>query len=127
MSRKGLAVLVEAESLRHEESLAGLEETLRDEGESRRGAGQVCGRDPWHRVVNVEASGPSAAPGAMLDVEIVEATPHSLIGERIVEGGAAQPRPEIRVAAVKPGGRSADEQERNAAFATRARDPLRVI
>ncbi len=49
------------------------------EGESRRG-GQVQGRDPWHRVVNVVGAG-SARPGDLLAVAIVEATPHSLIAE----------------------------------------------
>jgi tRNA-2-methylthio-N6-dimethylallyladenosine synthase len=49
------------------------------EGESLRG-GQVQGRDPWHRVVNV-AGAEGARPGDFLAVEIVEATPHSLIAE----------------------------------------------
>jgi tRNA-2-methylthio-N6-dimethylallyladenosine synthase len=49
------------------------------EGESRRG-GQVQGRDPWHRVVNTAGDG-HARPGELLAVEIVEATPHSLIAE----------------------------------------------
>jgi tRNA-2-methylthio-N6-dimethylallyladenosine synthase len=58
------------------------------EGSSRR-PGQVRGRDPFHRVVNVdalEAAGGSvvSSPGAMLDVEIVDATPHSLIGTPIL-------------------------------------------
>ena len=52
------------------------------EGDSRRGGGQLTGRDPYHRVVNFGA--PARArpqPGALLRVKIVEATPHSLIGE----------------------------------------------
>lgn len=58
------------------------------EGESRRG--QPSGRDPWHRVVNLvppvagppeRASERLPAPGTLVDVTIVEATPHSLIGE----------------------------------------------
>ncbi len=52
------------------------------EGESRRG-GQASGRDPYHRVVNLRipprASWPE--PGTLLPVRVVEATPHSLIGE----------------------------------------------
>jgi tRNA-2-methylthio-N6-dimethylallyladenosine synthase len=47
------------------------------EGASRRGGEQLRGRDPYHRVVNVSAD---VAPGELLEVEIVEATPHSLIG-----------------------------------------------
>jgi tRNA-2-methylthio-N6-dimethylallyladenosine synthase len=50
------------------------------EGESRRG-GQVMGRDPWHRVVNATAGAASPQPGQVTPVRIVEATPHSLIGQ----------------------------------------------
>jgi len=50
------------------------------EGQSRRGGGQVCGRDPYHRVVNVATEATAPVPGARVAVEIVEATPHSLIG-----------------------------------------------
>ena len=53
-------------------------------GESRRGGGQLCGRDAHHRLVNLapDASGaaPRARSGEIHEVEIVEATPHSLIG-----------------------------------------------
>jgi tRNA-2-methylthio-N6-dimethylallyladenosine synthase len=53
------------------------------EGASRRG-GQPCGRDPWHRVVNlVPGPGAAPAPGEIVPVTIVEATPHSLIGEAV--------------------------------------------
>jgi len=51
------------------------------EGESRRGA-QPAGRDPYHRVVNLTTSSPSAFPaGSLVPVQIVEATPHSLLAE----------------------------------------------
>ena len=50
-------------------------------GESRRGSGQLSGRDPYHRVVNFLPAGQAPAPGASVRVKIVEATPHSLIGE----------------------------------------------
>jgi len=54
------------------------------QGESRRGGGQLCGRDPHHRLVNL-APGTDEIPlqaraGDIREVEIVEATPHSLIG-----------------------------------------------
>lgn len=49
------------------------------EGPSRRGGSQLCGRDAHHRRVNLEAPGPLAA-GDLVAVEIVEATPHSLLG-----------------------------------------------
>ncbi|HEX9814153.1 MAG TPA: tRNA (N6-isopentenyl adenosine(37)-C2)-methylthiotransferase MiaB [Myxococcota bacterium] len=51
------------------------------EGPSRRGGAQLSGRDPFHRVVNFSAGTESApAPGSLIRVEIVDATPHSLIG-----------------------------------------------
>jgi tRNA-2-methylthio-N6-dimethylallyladenosine synthase len=53
------------------------------EGPSRRGATQLMGRDPYHRVVNLDAAEaglePGAGAGQLVSVEIVEATPHSLI------------------------------------------------
>jgi hypothetical protein len=51
-------------------------------GESRRGGGQLSGRDPYHRVVNFAAP-PEAPPqlGDLVTVRVVEASPHSLIGE----------------------------------------------
>jgi tRNA-2-methylthio-N6-dimethylallyladenosine synthase len=56
------------------------------EGASRRGGGEAGvaaqqGRDPYHRVVNFRAALDSApAPGTFVELAIVEATPHSLIG-----------------------------------------------
>ncbi len=54
------------------------------EGPSRRGGLQATGRDPYHRVVNfpVTADG-DPKPGELLVLRIAEATPHSLIGERL--------------------------------------------
>ena len=56
------------------------------EGDSRRGGGQLCGRDPYHRVVNLvppaEADAELAQPGELVEVDILEATPHSLLGVR---------------------------------------------
>jgi tRNA-2-methylthio-N6-dimethylallyladenosine synthase len=53
------------------------------EGPSRRGGTQLMGRDPYHRVVNLDAAEaglePGAGAGQLVSVEIVEATPHSLI------------------------------------------------
>jgi tRNA-2-methylthio-N6-dimethylallyladenosine synthase len=56
------------------------------EGASRRGAPAgdsipLQGRDPQHRVVNFRAPAADApAPGSLIDIAIVEATPHSMIG-----------------------------------------------
>ena len=51
------------------------------EGPSRRGGEQLSGRDPFHRVVNFSTETESPpAPGGLIRVEIVDATPHSLIG-----------------------------------------------
>jgi tRNA-2-methylthio-N6-dimethylallyladenosine synthase len=53
------------------------------EGPSRRGGAQLQGRDPYHRVVNLQLPREKATRslGAILTVRIVEATPHSLIAE----------------------------------------------
>ncbi|MDG2050664.1 MAG: MiaB/RimO family radical SAM methylthiotransferase, partial [Myxococcota bacterium] len=57
------------------------------EGPSRHGAGQVCGRDPHHRVVNLVPSDGSSTqavrPGELVEVEILEATPHSLLAAAV--------------------------------------------
>jgi tRNA-2-methylthio-N6-dimethylallyladenosine synthase len=51
------------------------------EGPSRRGGVQLSGRDRFHRVVNFSTEAQSApAAGSLIRVEIVDATPHSLIG-----------------------------------------------
>ena len=82
------------QSLQREQTLAYLRgrigETARVlvEGPSRRaqaaGAGppQLAGRDPYQRVVNFRARGPTR-PGRIVRLELVEATPHSLIGEAL--------------------------------------------
>ena len=51
-------------------------------GPSRRGGSQLSGRDPYHRVVNFEADPPQAPPGSLVEVRILAATPHSLLGSR---------------------------------------------
>jgi tRNA-2-methylthio-N6-dimethylallyladenosine synthase len=81
------------------------------EGESRRGSGQRSGRDPYHRVVNLAVAADAAAtPGELLQVEIVDATPHSLIGLL----GPAKSEPRARQAVKnRPG--AADERKRSAA------------
>ena len=77
------------------------------EGESRRRGGQLQGRDPYHRVVNLPGNlaGCRVEVGDLVTVQIVEATPHSLIG-------AVQ-----SARSVKEGGRIADEEERQTALA----------
>ncbi len=76
------------------------------EGESRRG-GQLQGRDPYHRVVNLpgDLAGSRIEVGELVVARIVEATPHSLIGAV----------PSAR--SLKEGGRLADEEERQTALA----------
>ena len=79
------------------------------EGGSRRGAGQVSGRDPYHRVVNFSVPRESAPkPGVLVSLRIAEATPHSLIGE-------LEDSPPQGLAAVKRRPRPADGTGRSAA------------
>ena len=68
----------------HHRSRVGERVEVLIQGESRRGEGQLCGRDPHHRLVNLAPDGggtvPRARAGEIRVVELVEATPHSLIG-----------------------------------------------
>jgi tRNA-2-methylthio-N6-dimethylallyladenosine synthase len=67
------------------------------EGPSRRGGGQLSGRDPHHRVVNFSVGAESAPrPGELVAVRIVEATPHSLIGEFAVAESAQAVRRSVK-------------------------------
>jgi tRNA-2-methylthio-N6-dimethylallyladenosine synthase len=77
------------------------------EGESRRGGGQLQGRDPYHRVVNLPGylAGSQIEMGDLVVARIIEATPHSLIG------AVSSAR------SVKEPGRLADEEERQTALA----------
>ncbi len=53
---------------------------VRVEGASRKGSGQMTGRDPYHRIVNFALpEAMSVEAGSVLEVEIIDATPHSLI------------------------------------------------
>jgi tRNA-2-methylthio-N6-dimethylallyladenosine synthase len=62
------------------------------EGPSRRGGRQGSGRDPYHRVVNFAvAPDGSPAPGELVAMRLVEATPHSLIGEPLAPAARAVP------------------------------------
>ena len=63
--------------------------TLLVNGPSRRGGPQLSGRDPYHRVVNFEADASAVAPGSLVSVRILAATPHSLLGR--LEGPALGP------------------------------------
>ena len=73
------------------------------QGPSRRGGRQLSGRDPYHRVVNFQApEGAAVEPGSIQPVELVEATPHSLIGELAPEATGV-------TNSVMPSARSADE------------------
>jgi tRNA-2-methylthio-N6-dimethylallyladenosine synthase len=63
----------------HRRRVGGVAEVL-VEGESRRG-GQRSGRDPYHRVVNLEFEDRALPqPGELVTSRIAAATPHSLIG-----------------------------------------------
>jgi len=66
-------------------------------GESRRGGGQMQGRDPYRRVVNLAARDRGAGArgvltaGERVAAEIVDATPHSLIGVALPQGAHEAP------------------------------------
>ena len=83
-------------------------------GESRRGGGQLQGRDPYRRVVNLapgvsEApSGLPPAPGQRILVEVVDATPHSLIGVALPQEPVEAPLGSVGTALGIEEGRAAD-------------------
>jgi len=78
------------------------------EGPSRRGGVQLAGRDPFHRIVNFSSTPErSPAPGSLVRMEIVDVTPHSLIGVLAEKRGMA-PDP-VKVMAA-----NADEHRRGA-------------
>jgi len=83
------------------------------EGESRRRGGQLQGRDPYHRVVNLpgDLAGARVEVGDLVVVRIVEATPHSLMG------AVQATRPVRSARSLKEAGRPADEKERQTALA----------
>lgn len=66
------------------------------EGPSPKGDGQLQGRDPQHRRVHLAAAdlpGGGAALGELVPVELVEATPHALLGRPLLAqspGGAGE-------------------------------------
>ncbi len=73
-------------TLAHHRSRVGEKVEVLIEGPSRRGGGQLRGRDRHHRLVNLLAEDPpSPSPprsGDLVEVDLVEATPHSLIAKR---------------------------------------------
>ncbi len=131
-----LQSLQRGQTLDYHRSRVGESTTVLVEGRSARArrsqasAGQWQGRDPQHRVVNA-AHGTHGAPepGEIVEVRLVEATPHSLIGEP----AALRPRAETPgnpTYGVKVGARSADETQRNAlrrAGESAGDDRLRVL
>jgi tRNA-2-methylthio-N6-dimethylallyladenosine synthase len=83
------------------------------EGPSRRAEGggaaprQLAGRDPYHRVVNFAAAPGAVRPGQRVPVSLVEATPHSLIGELLGEAPAAGQSSPGGGRPMRPGGAAA--------------------
>jgi len=88
-------------TIRAHRSRVGSRTRILVQGASRRGGRQLTGRDPYHRVVNLEPGDRSSAPGDLLDVELVDATPHSLLA---VPAASSM---------VKPGGGFAEEPGRS--------------
>lgn len=77
----------------HRSRVGGATEVL-IEGPSRKGGGRVQGRDPQHRIVHLEAAGaPGLRPGALVPVQVVEATPHSLLAVPAACGEEARRAP----------------------------------
>jgi tRNA-2-methylthio-N6-dimethylallyladenosine synthase len=98
-----LQALLHGLTLEAHRARVGQRTTVLVQGPSRRGGRQLSGRDPYHRVVNFQAPEAAAVePGSIQPVQLVEATPHSLIGE-LAQGTAGVTN------SVMPSARSADE------------------
>ena len=74
-------------TLAHHSARVGTRTSVLIEGPSRRGGRQLMGRCPYNRVVNLS---PTAAltPGSMVAVQVIDATPHSLIAHPLEASGA---------------------------------------
>ena len=98
-----LQALLRALTLEAHRARVGEQTTVLVHGPSRHGGRQLFGRDPYHRVVNFLApEGVEVLPGSLQPVHLLEATPHSLIGELADADGAVRN-------SVMPSGRPADE------------------
>jgi tRNA-2-methylthio-N6-dimethylallyladenosine synthase len=79
---EALQELQRGQTLAYHRSRVGSEVRVLIDGSSRRGGPQVAGRDVHNRVVNLDLAADHALePGAVVAARIVEATPHSLLGE----------------------------------------------
>jgi tRNA-2-methylthio-N6-dimethylallyladenosine synthase len=77
-----LQELQKSETLAYHQSRVGQNAIVLIDGASRHGGRQRSGRDLHNRVVNLDSDPDrEILPGAVLSARIVEATPHSLIGE----------------------------------------------
>jgi len=92
---EALVSLLRAQTLEYHRKRVGETVEILVEGPSRHGEGQIMGRDPANRVVNVDAPRAPGAPGPeageRVRVRLVEALPHSLIGEIEGAGGPTSP------------------------------------
>ena len=72
-------------TLAHHRSRVGSRVEVLVDGASRKGRNELRGRDRHHRLVNLRAgnrpSDPPPKKGELVEVDVIEATPHSLIGE----------------------------------------------
>ena len=74
--------LQRGQTLSYHQTRVGEKTTVLIDGPSRRGGDQLAGRDLYNRVVNVDLEpGHGNLPGDELAVQIVAATPHSLLAE----------------------------------------------
>ncbi|MEO1935930.1 MAG: tRNA (N6-isopentenyl adenosine(37)-C2)-methylthiotransferase MiaB [Myxococcales bacterium] len=76
------------QTLAYHQSRVGQEALVLIDGASRHGGGQISGRDPHHRVVNLDAGADlGLEPGTIVAARILEATPHSLLGTPLLPAG----------------------------------------
>jgi tRNA-2-methylthio-N6-dimethylallyladenosine synthase len=113
------------QTLGYHQSRVGGETLVFIDGQSRRGGNQVSGRDPHLRVVNLDMpEGHRVLPGDRVRARVVEATPHSLLGEalEVISDG-----PDFTRSPVKSQDPEADEQGSVDRVPGSAEDVLRVL
>jgi len=106
--------LQRGQTLEYKRSRVGERARVLVDGPSRHGGAQMTGRDRHNRVVNLDpCPGHGVEAGAMIDVRIFAATPHSLLGEPLEPALRAGPDPaDSEVSGLKSEGRRADETGR---------------
>lgn len=116
------------QTLAYHQSRVGDETLVYVDGQSRRGGNQVSGRDPHLRVVNLDLpEGHRVQAGDRIRARVVEATPHSLLGEALEVFASDADGPDFTRSGLVSERGDADEQGSVDRTRRSAEDALRVL